>query len=140
MGMLIIIIPIDLIIKIICICLAFVMTIGTYVFILLKRLYNTFKKICNWFERVSERRLINLGFRSAFIVSITLVVIVNRYVPFLHDNDTTTGIMEYIASAIVIPVIFAWIIDYKSTVSINKSTKYERQATPQVKKQDEEDE
>ncbi len=54
-------------------------------------------------------------FRSAFIVSITLVVIVNRYAPFLHTGDTTTGIMEFVASAIVIPVIFTWILDYKSS-------------------------
>ena len=113
--LLILITPIDILIKIFCISLTFIMTIGTYVYILLKRLRNTFNKIRKWFERMSERKLINIIFRSAFIVSITIVVIVNRYAPFLRIEDTSTGILEFIASAIVIPMIFAWILDYKSS-------------------------
>ena len=49
-----------------------------------------------------------------------MVVIVNRYNPFLHYIEASSGVLEFIASAIVIPMILTWIIDYKASVHTEK--------------------
>lgn len=118
--MLIITIPFDIVLKALSLLIAVFMSIGIYLFYITKRLALLFSKLSEWYESISDRRAINIIFRSAFIVSITLVVIINRYFPFLHNYDATTGVLEFLASAIVIPTIMAWIIEYKeATKNLN---------------------
>ena len=109
-------IPIDIIKKIIGFSMNVIMTIGVYVYLIVRRINETILCLINWFEQISDRRVINVIFRSAFVLSVSLVVIVNRYDPFLHKNKASSGVLEFLASAIVIPMILTWIIDYKTSI------------------------
>lgn len=114
--LLFVVIPFDIMYKILCVALSMFLTIGLYLFFILFRLNKSISHFFKWLDNVSDRKIINIIFRSAFVISVSSVVIVNRYEPFLRLNNASTGVAEFLASAIVIPLIFAWIIDYKSTV------------------------
>lgn len=117
---LLILIPIDIFTKIVGVILNIIMTVGLYIYLIMYRIKNSIVCLVNWFEQISERKMINVIFRSAFILSISIIVIANRYNPFLHYDEAGTGVLEFIASAIVIPMIFTWIIDYKASASAEK--------------------
>lgn len=58
---------------------------------------------------ISEKQIVIYSFRIAFIVALLLVVILNRYQPFLRQYNESTTVLEFVASTIIIPVIFKWI-------------------------------
>lgn len=115
-----VIIPIDAILKIVVIGLYIIITIGLYVNFIWCRIKKSVECLVKWFENIAERKIVNVIFRSAFVLSISMVVIVNRYNPFLHYIEASSGVLEFIASAIVIPMILTWIIDYKASVHTEK--------------------
>lgn len=106
-------VPVDVCIKIVVLCLETLSIIVEYPFIIIRRVGKTITRLARWLGGVSDRKVINIIFRIAFVISISLIVIVNRYASFLHNTEAGTGILEFIASAIVIPMIFTWIIEYK---------------------------
>ncbi len=116
---LIITIPMDVCIKMVLFCFGTLSVMVEYPFIIIRRVGKTIARIVRWLSGISDRKVINIIFRIAFVISISLVVIVNRYDSFLHNIGAGTGILEFIASAIVIPMIFAWVIEYKEETNRN---------------------
>ena len=112
--LLVFIIPVDVCIKIVLIGVGELSALIEYPIIIIRRICKTITRMVKWLKSVSDRKIINIIFRIAFVISVSLVVIVNRYDSFLHNIEAGTSIMEFIASAIVIPMILAWIIEYKS--------------------------
>lgn len=113
--------PIFLLIDILLIIIkVFLSLIGTtlgYLFFLLQKIGNIMERIIHWINNLSDRRALATSFRVASIVSLSLVVAVNRYEPFLHQYDASTAIMEFIASSIIIPVVFEWIGEIRTNNS-----------------------
>lgn len=75
------------------------------------------RKFSKWIIGISDKRLLILTFRSALIFSLTSIVIVNRYMPIIKRYEAGTAVLEFCASAIVIPLVLSWIMEYR-----NKST------------------
>lgn len=83
-------------------------TIG-YLFLLMSLFLKTMIRIINWISQLSDKRIVALSFRIAFILALTIVVIMNRYQPFLKNYEESTAVLEFVASSIIIPMIFEWI-------------------------------
>ncbi len=89
--------------------LSFARTSVGYIFLLLRMLKHTCGKIAVWVGRVSDHRIVTLSFRLGLIAALAITVITNRYTPLLRVYEASTGTLEFIASTILIPVVFEWI-------------------------------
>ena len=65
--------------------------------------------LVNISSNIPERRIVKNTFRLSLIVSVISVVIINRYALIYEYDEAFLTISEFIASAIIIPVIFEWI-------------------------------
>ena len=81
-----------------------------YLLLLLRMIKRTLGKLMLRINNLLDRKLVATSFRVALIVTLTLTVIVNRYTPLLKEYDASTGVLEFVSSAILIPVIFQWIV------------------------------
>lgn len=99
----------DVIVKSIMLFLTVVSALARYAFMLLKAIMTTARKILLWIVNLSERHAVYIAFRIAIIASVTIAVINNRYEPFFGQCDEGTAVLEFIASAIIIPMLFEWI-------------------------------
>jgi hypothetical protein len=52
------------------------------------------------------KRVIAISFRIAFVLAFSVTVVVNHIAPIFSQFDVYTPVFEFIASALVIPVIF----------------------------------
>ncbi len=114
--------PITFILDIILLCvnvlLSFMSSSVGYIFILARMVKKTLNRIANWLLGLSDKRIVAISFRIGLIMALVLVVILNRYQPIFKIGDANTEILEFVASAIIIPVVFEWI----SSIKRNKST------------------
>lgn len=74
-----------------------------------------------WVIGISDRKVMILSFRSALVFSLTSIVIVNRYVPIIKKYEAGTAVLEFCSSAIVIPLVLSWIMDYRNKSNLNNS-------------------
>ena len=81
-----------------------------YLFILMK---NSILKGTLWILQLTTKRATAIIFRISLILALVFVVAWNRYRPFFRLYDASTAVFEFIASAIIIPVMFEWIISTK---------------------------
>jgi hypothetical protein len=95
--------------------LSFARTSVGYIFLLLRMLKRTCGKIVVWVGQVSDHRVVTLSFRLGLIAALVITVITNRYAPLLRVYEASTGTLEFIASTILIPVIFEWISAAKTS-------------------------
>ena len=93
---------------------SFVMTSVGYIFLILRLMKRTVGKVTAWINNLSDRLLVATSFRVALIATLAITVVSNRYTPFFREYDASTAVLEFIASAILIPVIFEWISSTKS--------------------------
>lgn len=73
-------------------------------------------KVLGWTATLSNSRVVALSFRVSIIVTLVLMVIINRYQPLGKQVEESTAVLEFIASAILIPMVFSWISEYKSAM------------------------
>lgn len=73
------------------------------------RLQSAINSLLVRISNLSDKNAVSLSFRAALIVSLACVVILNRYHPIFREYERTTAVFEFIASSIIIPVIFEWI-------------------------------
>ena len=69
----------------------------------------TIKWSIKWISKLSDKRIGVLSFRVAFVMALAITVIINRYQPLLKNYEESTSVLEFVASSIIIPVIFEWI-------------------------------
>lgn len=108
-------IPIDAILIYLCVLFIMLLDIIGYFYLIVLRINRTFTEFYTWLKDCSERKVVNLIFRGSFIISITMIVIINRYTPLLQVYKQSTGGLEFLASTVIIPLIFSWIIEYNSS-------------------------
>lgn len=89
-------------------------TCGEYVLLLVNYFIMKIYKILNNLYQLSDKRIIFVLFRISLIFSLVIVVIVSRYEPFFKRTDASISILEFIASSIIIPIIFDWIYSSKN--------------------------
>lgn len=87
-----------------------------YIFVLARMVKKTVNRISNWILGLSDRRVVVISFRIALIMALMCIVILNRYQSIFKMEDASTAVLEFVASAIIIPVVFEWI----NSVSINQ--------------------
>lgn len=63
----------------------------------------------NAMSKYSEKKAMYSCFRFAIITSLILVIAVNRYYPIFIYQEQSTSVLEFVASAILLPLIFEWI-------------------------------
>lgn len=69
-------------------------------------------------SNIPEHRVVKNTFRLSGIIAIVLVVIINRMGLFFEADDSFLEITEFLASAVLIPIIYEW-ISSKHTVDTN---------------------
>lgn len=116
---LIFIIIIDVFLKIVFGILRIFFSIGEHVLNGLIRLFKLLIHLLQRFAEISDRRMFILIFRSALIFSLTSIVILNRYMPIIKKYEAGTAVLEFLASAIVIPLVLSWIVDYENKSKLN---------------------
>ena len=89
------------------------------VFLLMRHVVHSLTKAIKWISTLSDKRVNAMSFRVATIVTLTLLVGINRYQPLGWKSEQTTAVLEFIASAILIPILFSWISEYKSATKTN---------------------
>ena len=100
---------------------SYLVSILYFIFLLLKQICHILRKICIWIEGFSDKTFIAISFRLAIILGLSCTVILNRYNSFLYNEDNSTAVLEFITSAIIIPVIFEWISSYKNKKQIKSN-------------------
>lgn len=68
-----------------------------------------------WFLKLSDKHIVAVSFRLALIFSLVSIVILNRYQPFFKEYEASTTVFEFLASSIIIPVVFEWIYSIRNT-------------------------
>lgn len=76
--------------------------------------------IVNLITSIPGHKVIKNSFRLAWIISATVLVILMRYEVLYKFEDAFIGITEFIASAIVIPIVFEWIYSNKVSSDTKK--------------------
>lgn len=82
--------------------------------IFLKRTMMLLKNISKKIGETSDRCIAIIFFRISFVLSVMSLVVYNRYYPLLKEYVNGTASLEFVSSAIVIPILFSWIIDLKN--------------------------
>lgn len=88
-------------------------TIG-YIVILFRIAKNVMKVILLWFLKLSDKRIVALSFRLALIFALVSIVVLNRYQPVFKEYEESTAVFEFLASSIIIPVVFEWIYSLRN--------------------------
>lgn len=90
------------------ICAFFVSTVG-YLVLLFRLIKTSVKRFFLWILNLSDKRIVAVSFRVALIFAFISVVAMNRYQPFFREYEKSTAVFEFLASSIIIPIIFEWI-------------------------------
>lgn len=77
--------------------------------LILKTILHLHAKINN----ITDKHMVAMSFRLATVISLVAIQIENRYYPFFKNADASTAVFEFVASAIIIPLIFEWIYSYR---------------------------
>lgn len=72
-------------------------------------------KLIEIFGGTSDRKIVVLSSRIAVISTLSALVILNRIDPIFVNVEPSTAILEFVASAIIIPVVFEWINSAQTT-------------------------
>lgn len=90
-----------------------------YICIICVLIYGEIKKIANKILILSDRKIVAISFRFALIMALIVIVALNYYSTIFKMEESTT-VLEFIASTILIPVLFEWI----SSIKNNEIKKY----------------
>lgn len=107
------IIVIDLILKTMQFIYFYILKLVFLSILIIRRIAIVFISITNFISSRTERVAFVFMFRASFILSLIIVVLFNRYQPFFKINDASTVSLEFLASAIIIPLLLSWILDMK---------------------------
>ena len=72
------------------------------------------------FGGASDRRIVALSSRIAIVTTLVSIVVMNQIDSIFKNSTSSTAILEFIASAIIIPLVFEWISSMHATPSRDK--------------------
>lgn len=104
-----IIFTIDVLLLLVNIGLSIVLSVMKNVIILLRLMKDTFMRMLDWISNLSDKRIVAVSFRLALIIALVITVGFNRYITIFRNYEASTAILEFVASSIIIPIIFEWI-------------------------------
>ena len=84
-----------------------------YIALFLLFLKNIFIKGLDIIIELSNRHITAILFRISIVVALIIIVVSNRYDSIFKLTDSSTSILEFVASSIIIPIVFEWIHSLK---------------------------
>lgn len=78
----------------------------------------TVKKLLRMILNLSDKKIVAISFRIAIIAALVVVVIMNRYHTIVKNVEDSTAVLEFVASSIIIPVVFEWINSSKKNFDV----------------------
>lgn len=102
-------IPIDILIYFLQCVVFFAVWLTLFCFVAIVGILGKFcLGIVRWIVNLSSRHVIVISFRVAIITALLLLIYLNEYGIF-RTSPETTSVIEFIASVLIIPVVFEWI-------------------------------
>lgn len=105
---------IDIIIELINVFFCEIISSIGCVCLLFRMINKSLNKLINWLLDLSDKKVISISFRISLIMALVCTVVFNRYQPIFRIQESSTAVLEFIASAIIIPIIFEWINSFKN--------------------------
>ena len=84
-----------------------------YIVFFFRAIKESVKRVFSWILKSSDKHIVAASFRLALIFALVSMVILNRYQPIFKSYEASTAVFEFVASAIIIPMIFEWISSIK---------------------------
>ena len=91
-----------------------------YLILSLMFIFNVITHFFRYVSKLSQRRIIRLSCRFSLIIAVALTVIMNRLMPIVTLNKNVTAIVEFVGSAIVIPLILESVVLLKGRKKQNR--------------------
>lgn len=88
-----------------------------YICVLTIMIKKTLNSLSNWLLGLSDKKIVAISFRIALILALVCIVVMNRYQPIFKMQEANTAVLEFVASAIIIPTVFEWINSVKNKQS-----------------------
>lgn len=107
----------DIIIMFISIFISLISYSVGYICVLARMIKKTLNSLLNWLSELSDKRIVAISFRIALILALICIVVMNRYQPIFKMQEANTAVFEFLASAIIIPIVFEWINSVKNNQS-----------------------
>ena len=98
----------------------FIINILFLIVLIIYRIAILIRKIMLVILGLSHRKVLIIVFRLAFIFSILFLVLFNRIYSIVKMNESSTEVLEFISSSILIPILLSWILELKSKQFNNK--------------------
>lgn len=105
---------IDIFIKILYCSYRMLLRIGYNIVVFFNYITIFLFEILDKIRNISDRKIIFIFLRGSFILSIVLIIIYNRYNPILKLSSEGTAVLEFLSSAILIPLLLSWILELKN--------------------------
>ena len=99
----------DVIIMLIKVFISMIESAVGYTYVLGRMIKITMGRLADRFVELTNKRMIAICFRIAIILALVCTGVINRYQPIFRNEEATTAILEFVASAIIIPIVFDWI-------------------------------
>lgn len=71
--------------------------------------------LVSWGLKLSDKHIVAVSFRLALIFALVSIVVLNRYQPVFKEYEESTAVFEFLASSIIIPIVFEWIYSIRNT-------------------------
>lgn len=107
----------DIIIMFVSVLISLISYSVGYICVLDRMIKKTLNRLSNWLLRLSNKRIVAISFRIALILALICIVVLNRYQPIFKMQEANTAVLEFVASAIIIPIVFEWINSVKNNQS-----------------------
>ena len=104
----------DIVVIIVKVVVSFINSTIGYLFILERMIKKTLNRISIWLLSLSDKRIVAISFRIALVMALLCVVVLNQYQTIFKIEDASTAVLEFVASAIIIPIVFEWISTVKN--------------------------
>lgn len=72
-------------------------------------IFHELLQILKLVSKVKDDTIFSQAFKVAIVFSLIIVVAINRYNPIFIYQEQSTSVLEFVASAILLPLIFEWI-------------------------------
>ena len=122
MPIIIVAIIMDIVIFLFNVVCSFVISSIGYIIIICRILKRACKKVINAIFKLSDKKIVAVSFRIAIIAALVITVIINRYDVFVKNVEESTAVLEFVASSIIIPVVFEWINSGRKSTEIEKNS------------------
>lgn len=80
-----------------------------FIFDILDLIVHELLQFFKFVSKVKDDTIFSQAFKVAIVFSLIIVVSINRYYPIFIYQEQSTSVLEFVASSILLPLIFEWI-------------------------------